>query len=220
MGRLVIVAGTDTGIGKTWVSCRIGEALYAHGVDARGVKLVETGTPIEPSPDEDGVLLARATRQAFPVAALRRYRTPVAAAEAADREGVPLDLSKVEAEVLAIAEAAELTLVEGAGGLFAPLTWKRNLLDVARRHGAPVLVVGADRLGTINHTLLTLAMLDLSGCTCLGVVLNRLPGTPSDDVSVGTNLRQLQRLRPDLPMAETAVEGWVETVVGWVRSGR
>ena len=83
-----------------------------------------------------------------------------------------------------------------------------------------MLVVAADRLGTINHTLLTLAMLDLSGCTCLGVVLNRLPGTPSDDVSVGTNLRQLQRLRPDLAMVETAAEGWVETVVGWVRKER
>lgn len=215
MGRIVVVTGTDTGVGKTWVGCALGEALYGSGRDVRAVKLVETGTPPEPSAEEDGVRLARATRQVAPRHALRRYRTPVAAAEAADLEDSPFDLTATIAELLQVASGAELTLVEGAGGLYAPLTWRRNLLDVARRLGAPVLLVAADRLGTLNHALLTLALLDLSGTTCCGVVMNAMPGG-GDDVSRGRNAAALRRVRPDVPVVETAAAGWVEQVMGWV----
>jgi dethiobiotin synthetase len=216
VGKLVIITGTDTGVGKTWVGCALGEAMYGSGRDVRAIKLVETGTPEEPSPLEDGTLLARATRQAAPLEALRRYRTPVAAAEAAEMEGRPFDLTDTITEVQAIAAGAEFTFVEGAGGLFAPLTWRRNLLDVARRLGAPVIVVAADRLGTLNHTLLTLAMLDLAGLTCPGVVMNAMPGAHGDDHSRGRNADAVRRVRPDIPVVETTSPKWVEEVMGWV----
>ncbi len=216
VGKLILISGTDTGIGKTWVGCALGAAWYGSGRDVRAVKLVETGTAEVPGDDEDGVRLARATRQAAPRQALRRYRTPVAAAEAAELEGRPFDLTDTITEVQAIVAEAELTIVEGAGGLFAPLTWRRNLLDVVRRLGAPVLVVAADRLGTLNHTLLTLAVLDLAGLTCPGVVMNALPERDAADASFGRNADALRRVRPDIPVVETASPKWVEDVMGWV----
>ena len=216
MGKIVLLSGTDTGVGKTWVGCALVGALYGSGLEVRAVKLVETGTPEEPSPTEDGALLARATRQAAPLFALRRYRTPVAAADAAELEGRPFDLTDTITEVQAIAESADITFVEGAGGLFAPLTWRRNMLDVARRLGAPTIVVAADRLGTLNHSLLTLAVLDLAGLTCPGVVMNAMPDASGDDHSRGRNADALRRVRPDIPVVETTSPKWVEEVMGWV----
>jgi dethiobiotin synthetase len=217
LGRIVVVTGTDTGVGKTWVGCRIAAALRQRDVDVRAVKLVETGTAVEPSPGEDGVLLAIAAGQQAPQAALRRYRTAVAPSEAADIEAHPLDINVVEAELAAIATSADVTIVEGAGGLFSPLTWQRNLLDVALRHAAPLLVVAADRLGTVNHTLLTLGMLDFSGARYLGVVMNALPH--HDDPARGLNASALGKVQPGLRVVETANGAvWLDQVLDWLRA--
>ncbi len=215
MGRIVIITGTDTDVGKTWVGCQLAEALRERGVLVRTVKLVETGTSVETSLEEDGVKLAQAAGQDEPRAALRRYRTAVAPAEAADLEQRPLDLNVVEAQMMAVVSGARVTLVEGAGGLFSPLTWQRNLLDVARKHAAPVLVVAADKLGTVNHTLLTLGMLDLSGARYLGVVMNALP--EGDDRARGLNATALRKVQPGLRVAETARDGWVDEVLEWLK---
>jgi dethiobiotin synthetase len=215
LGRIVVITGTDTGVGKTWVGCMLAEALRARGVDVRTVKLVETGTAPEPTDDEDGVRLARAAGQDAPRHALRRYRTAVTPAAAADIEGHPLDLTVVEAEMAEVVRSARVTIVEGAGGLFSPLTWQRNLLDVARRHAAPVLVVAADKLGTVNHTLLTLGMLDFSGARYLGVVMNAIPG--HHDRARGLNANALRRVQPGLRVVETAAgNGWMTEVLQWL----
>lgn len=216
MGRIIVVAGTDTGIGKTWVGCRLASHLTRAGVDLRAVKLAESGTPVEVSDGEDGVLLARAAGQSAPKAALRRYRTPVAVAAAADLEGVPFDLDAVISEVRDLADGAELTLLEGAGGLLAPLTWKRSLLDVVRLLGADVIVVGADRLGTINHTLLTVMALSLTSAPPLGVVLNALPDADRDDASFGQNAKALRQSAAGLQVVESRSDGWEAAVADWI----
>lgn len=208
MADLIVVAGTDTGIGKTWVTTALAAAARARGIDVRAIKLVETGTPETPSPDEDGVRLAVAAGQRAPVAALRRYRLPAAAAEAAEREGKVLDLDAALDETAAFARDAEWTLVEGAGGLLSPITWERSLLDVAKTLDARVLLVAADRLGTLNHTLLTLHALETAGVPCVGVVMNLLPEHAGDDATRGANARQLARTRPGLRIVETAQPGW------------
>jgi dethiobiotin synthetase len=216
MGRIIVIAGTDTGIGKTWVGCRLAAHLKRTGVDIRAVKLAESGTPVDLSDGEDGVLLACAASQSVPKAALRRYRTPVAVAEAADREGVPFDLEAVISEVRDFADAAELTLLEGAGGLLAPLTWKRSLLDVVRLLGADVVVVAADRLGTLNHTLLTAMALSLTSAPPLGVVLNALPDADRNDASFGQNAKALRQSAVGLQVVETSSLEWEAVVTAWI----
>ncbi len=220
MPDLVMVTGTDTGVGKTWVTCAVARALSERGIDVLALKLAESGTAESVQQDEDGVLLANATGQDCPTAALRRYRAPLTPADAAALEGLDTDMPAIEREMLRHAAPHRLTLVEGAGGLLAPLATDRTLLDVATTHGARMLVVAADRLGMLNHTLLTLAALDGAGVTCAGVIVNTVDGiTTTEDRSVGRNLAMLREVDPGVPLVETTTPDWPETVVGWLQLG-
>jgi dethiobiotin synthetase len=190
--RIVFVTGTDSGVGKTWVGCALARALVLAGRRVVAIKVVETGTDLNPSAAEDGVQLAAATGQRSPVHALYRFRTPVTPAVAAELEGQPkLDFDTVVGEVERVARGTEITLVETAGGLLAPLAWDWNVVDLAEALGASVLVAAANRLGTINHTLLTLGALELGGILAAGVVLSA-PEVP--DASTATNRDAIVRL--------------------------
>lgn len=191
-GHIVVVTGTDSGVGKTFVACAVARAMAARGLHVVAVKAVETGVATLPESQEDGVRLARATGQRHPLQALYRFRTPVAPAVAAELEGEPpLDFDATVTAVERLARDADVALVETAGGMLAPLAWDWNMVDLAETLGATVLVVGANRLGTINHTLLTLGALELGGVQPAGVILSA-PEAP--DASSGTNRDAIARL--------------------------
>ncbi|MFT7621013.1 MAG: dethiobiotin synthetase, partial [Myxococcota bacterium] len=156
MSRILVVTGTDTGVGKTHMSCGLARLARKQWPGALALKPIESGAPgAVPGPTEDGVQLAEATGQAKPRAALIRLSAPIAPPDAADREGVSLDFDGLCDRVAALASDADWTLVEGAGGLLSPLTWHHSTLDLALRLKADVVVVAADVLGTQNHVLLT-----------------------------------------------------------------
>jgi dethiobiotin synthetase len=184
----ILVTGTDTGVGKTWVGCALARGLRAAGRRVVAIKPVETGCG-EPGDEtigdsEDGVLLAGATGQAEPAHAIVRLPVPVAPAVALDVADTDIDFDSLVLRIERYAKGADVVLIEGVGGVLAPITWEWNATDLAETLGARALVVAADRLGTINHTLLTLSVLELSGIPVLGVVLT----TPAvADRSTGTN---------------------------------
>ncbi|MEO2082770.1 MAG: dethiobiotin synthase, partial [Desulfurobacteriaceae bacterium] len=95
------------------------------------------------------------------------------------------------------ADRFEILFVEGAGGLMVPITWDFNYLDLAKAVSAEVIVVALNRLGVINHTLLTVKMCELSGVKVKGVVLNSFKDF---DESFETNLDSLSRLL-DVPVS-------------------
>lgn len=189
--NIVVITGTDTGVGKTWTGCALARALRHAGRRVLAIKPLETGCRQLPQDSEDGVLLARAAVQTEPTAALMRLQDPVAPPEAAEREGRVIDFENIVRRIRQYAGAADVTLVEGAGGLLAPLTWQHTAVELARALDAAVLLVAADRLGTINHTLLTLKLLELSRLEVIGVVLTA-PETP--DSSTGSNAAAIARL--------------------------
>jgi dethiobiotin synthetase len=190
MGRIIFVTGTDTGVGKTVVAAGVARCLASRGVRVVAVKPVESGCSAEPAITEDGVILARATGQTIPAAALTRLRTPVAPPVAADREGVRLDSRRWVEGIKELAEDAEIVLVEGAGGLLSPLTWGDSARDLAQRLDAEALIVASDKLGALNHILLTLEVLEKSEIPVLAVVFSA-PETP--DESTGQNAETLRR---------------------------
>ncbi len=196
--RIVVVTGTDTEVGKTTVGVGLVTLLAARGRNVLAIKPVESGCAETPGPDEDGVRLARAIGQDEPRQALTRLRKPVAPPVAADEEGVALDHRAWCDRIRALAEDREIVLVEGAGGLFSPLTWEATTRDLATTLGASTLVVAADRLGCINHVLLTVEALRAEDVEMLGVVFSA-PETP--DESTGANAAALGRFAPDLRTA-------------------
>jgi len=181
MSRFLVVTGTDTGVGKTCVAAGLARAL---GSGVRAIKLMESGCA-NTDAASDGTRLAQSTGQEEPLRALLELAAPLAPPVAADREGLPIPLQSLIQTIRNFRD--EYVIVEGAGGLLAPLTWEENILDVIAALNARVLVVGSDRLGTINHTLLTLAA--LKDCDVIGVVLS---APAESDPSTGTNAATLQ----------------------------
>ncbi len=188
--NVLVVTGTDTGVGKTWIAAALARALIAAGHRVVAMKVVETGYESAPG-GEDGVLLARATGQREPATALLRFAAQVAPAVAAEREGITLDFDDILMWIEGYAAGVDVAIVEGSGGLLAPIGWDWNLVDLAQALEARALVVGLDRLGTISHALLTLSALEIGGVPVAGIVLNA-PEQP--DGSTGGNAAAIERL--------------------------
>jgi len=198
MTTYVVLTATDTGAGKTWSGVALAIALAESGRKrVVAIKPVETGTSVEPDGGEDGVMLAQATRQDAPKHALYRFRAAVAASVAADREGGAVVWRVLVEEIRRLSAGADIALLEGAGGLMAPITWEKGPLDLAMELKAKAVVAAVDRLGTINHVLLTVDRLKFHGIDVLGVVLSE---PERADESTGTNAASLQRMRPGLRM--------------------
>jgi dethiobiotin synthase len=216
----VLITATDNGVGKTWVACALVRALRDAGKSVVAIKPVETGRSGTPSDWEDGVRLAKATGQEQPTQAI--IRLPVPGAPVLGGEGVEraIDFDALLLKIERYIDGAEFGLVEGTGGLLTPVTWEWNMTDLARDLGAGALVVAEDRLGTINHALLTLSALELAGIPCAGVVLT----TPAiTDRSTGANAAAIARLSGvDRVMAVPRVAdpgdaaGAMVQVIGWL----
>jgi dethiobiotin synthetase len=186
---IVVVTGTSTGVGKTAITAALAVLARERGAEVVVVKPAQTGV----GPDEAGDL-AEVTRLAPGVHPVEyaRYPDPLSPEAAARRAGVtPLRLGEVASSIAALAERHELVLVEGAGGLlvrFADDGW--TLADLARALDAPVLVVAAAGLGTLNHTALTLEVLAGRGIHFGGVVIGSWPAEP--DLAARTNVADLE----------------------------
>jgi len=188
MPRTIVVTGTDTGVGKTCVTAGLIKALHAASISVVGIKPIESGC--DGSQIEDGVLLAEAGSQSQPTQALLRLSAPLAPPLAADREGVEIDWSSLMNQTQGFLSGSEIALVEGAGGLLSPLSWNHNTLDLAIDLSAEVLLVASDKLGTLNHTLLTMQAIEQAGITVIGIVFSA-PEVRDD--STGSNAQSLMR---------------------------
>jgi dethiobiotin synthetase len=215
---IVVVTGTDTEVGKTYVGARLLERMRLRGLSCAGIKPVESGC--DGATDEDGVLLARAAQQDEPLAALQRLRAPLAPPVAAQLEGVELRPEMWRHTVATACAANRIVLVEGAGGLLSPLTWEETTLSFAREWDAPVLVVAANQLGVLNHLHLTLSVLNYAKVSVLGVVFN---APQASDTSTKANVASFQRTAPTVPVVSLArdaardeVDRVMNTVIGWI----
>lgn len=187
----VLVTGTASGVGKTWVTRALARTLARQGRRVLAVKPVEVGCEAAETGQEDGTILAEATGQAAPRSALIRYGPPLAPALASGMEAEPVDFDALLLQLEPFRAEADVVLLEGTGGLLTPITWEWNAVELARSLGAGALVVGRDQAETLNQMLLTLSALELGGVDLLGVVLTP-PLEP--DASTGLNAGAISRL--------------------------
>jgi len=108
-----------------------------------------------------------------------RFKDPLAPSVAAERSGVAIDIDAIWKLYKEISSKHDITIVEGAGGLLVPILPHYTYADLAKLLKLPVLVVAANRLGAINHLLLTLEHASCRGLRVLGYVLNHLESQPS-----------------------------------------
>lgn len=196
MGAGLFITGTDTGIGKTFVACGIAVLLRESGYRVGVMKPAETGCVERDGVlfPEDAVKLKEASACDVPLEKIcpYRFREPLAPSVAAEREGAKIDVDRLIDIYDEISAAHDLTLVEGAGGLMVPLLPSYTCADFARVLKLPMLVVAPNRLGAINHLVLTLEHASCRGLRVLGYVLNAFQDEPS--LAAESNLTALSVL--------------------------
>lgn len=178
MNRAIFITGTDTGVGKTFFTCALAAYLKASGLKVGVMKPVETGCI-----DRDGRLYAedanflkQASGSEQPIEQICPYRLPepLAPSIAAERAGVKISIDHLLDGLHETRSAHDITLVEGAGGLMVPLLPSYTFADFAMVAKLPVIVVAANKLGVINHLLLTLEHASCKGLLTVGYVLNQI----------------------------------------------
>ena len=178
----IVVTGTDTGVGKTFVSAALSRPGSAY------VKAAQTGD------DDDAATVKRLS--GADTFTLARFPDPLAPATAARRAGMePISPRRVAEFVNSLHH--ERVIVEGAGGLLVRFDEEGGTIaDVAELIRAPLVVVARAGLGTLNHTALTVEAIERRGLTCLGIVIGSWPKEP--DLAAQCNLEDLAEIAPVL----------------------
>jgi dethiobiotin synthetase len=195
-GQPLFVAGTDTDVGKTVVASQLIRMLRQAGWRTAGYKPVASGC----TRDEQGQLIssdamalwnAMEREDALEKICPQRFLLPLAPPEAARAEGRQVDIAAMIEGARAWMLEREVLVCEGAGGLLSPLADDFFNVDLARTLGAKLILVAANRLGTINHTLQSLIVARHYGLHVAAIVLSQTSAT--SDLSVATNLEAIRR---------------------------
>ncbi len=177
------ITGTDTGAGKTFFSCLLLRALVAAGKAPGAFKPVSCGD----RHDARALAAASASGSGVDLPDLDlvnpvHYRHPLSPAAAALMENRPFPWAVMRHAWATVQKSTDV-IVEGAGGWLVPVDDTLTMADIAVELGLPVLVVVNNKLGALNHTLLTVQAIRNSGLTCAGIVLNH-PGDERDSASI------------------------------------
>jgi dethiobiotin synthetase len=187
------VTGTDTGVGKTFVTSGLVRFSRSKGIDAVGMKPICTGD------DSDVRQLLDACGSCEPEHLINPvwYRTPVAPYTASIIEDRLIDLDGIREAFEFLARQHSSVLVEGVGGIAVPIFAHYDFRDLARDLRLSVIIVAANRLGVLNHARLTVEAVRAAGLRCSLIALNS--AHPDSDISQQTNLSILEKL-VDVPI--------------------
>lgn len=202
----LFLTGTDTGVGKTHVAAMLVRALRAAGMDAVGMK------PICCGDRDDAEILHTAAEGAASLSDVNPVwlRPPAAPYVASMIEERTIDLPLIRESFTRLRDRHSGLIVEGVGGWQVPITRDYFVSDLAVECGLPVAVVVANKLGALNHTLLTVAAIRATGLACAGVIINHVT-PPSDPPSIAetTNRSILEELL-DVPVLFDIAHGQTE----------
>ena len=176
----VFVTGTDTGVGKTVVAAALARYLTMRGLKVGVMKPVETGVADPERPGADTQLLTWAAGAKDPEQLISpyRFREPASPSQAASLEDTQIDPVSLENSLRELAEGKDFVIVEGAGGLMVPMRGGYLVADFVRQLGLPLLIVARTRLGTLNHTLLTVFAAQTMQIPVAGIILNGMAAKP------------------------------------------
>lgn len=170
------ITGTDTGVGKTYVTVLLTRQFIAQGLKVAALKPVASGARLVDGQlrNDDALQLHAASNVALPYDIVNPYclTAPVSPHIAAQQDNVVIEQDRIEHTVQQAQLLAEMVLVEGVGGWYAPLSDTSSVADLAKRLQLPVILVVGLRLGCMNHAVLTARAIESSGCQLAGWIGN------------------------------------------------
>lgn len=197
--RGLFITGTDTGVGKTLVAASLAAWCRLQGVNVGVMKPIATGGERGIASDARILAHAAAVDDPWPLINPVCYREPLAPAVAARRAHQPVRFPTIVRAFRELSQRHDVLIVEGIGGLLVPLSRRTTVADLIRVLNLPILVVSRRRLGTLNHTFLTVEHATRAGLRVMGVVLNAAdPPTSDPDARLAeqTNPAALQACLP------------------------
>lgn len=209
----IFIVGTDTEVGKTYVSCAISSCLKKAGFEFGVLKPFASGSR------EDAVLLGRSAGVNTDVNLINPVflRYPLAPSCSARLEGKKVNIKVALGALGRLKKAYPFVIVEGIGGVMVPLTSRYLLADFIKKTGLPAVIVARSGLGTINHTLLTHEALRKRGIKVLGVIYNMFRGKKLDEK---VSFREIEKITGLKTLGKLRVNGkFTKRELGWVIKG-
>ena len=176
--KIIAIIGTDTGVGKTYITVKLLNKLNQLGLKTFGLKPIASGGFYQNDKlvNHDGLLLQQAASEYYDYDLINPnvYAPAIAPHIAARKIGQMLSVDKLTQQIQKVISFinADITLLEGAGGLLTPLNLSETYADLIKALNIPVILVVSIRLGCINHALLTAHSLKQKHITCIGWVAN------------------------------------------------
>ena len=181
MKQAFFITGTDTGIGKTYIACKLIQQYVAQGYKVVGMKPVAAGCDwVDGEWVNDDVLKLEAASNVKAPRALTNpysFKEPIAPHIAAEKEGKTIELALIKQAFDELCNLADIVIVEGAGGLLVPLNNTNDMADLAKALNIPIIVVVGIKLGCINHALLTVEAIKARNCLLEGWIANKMEPT-------------------------------------------
>lgn len=182
---VLFISGIDTDIGKTYATGMIAKALMQQGINAITQKLVQTGVAMNANTGEMGIaddILTHRQLMNLPLQPCDidsttcpyRYEKPASPHLSAKLAGQTLNPELITKATQQLQQSYDVVLLEGAGGLLVPITEQLLTLDYIAAQGYPIVLVTSGRLGSINHTLLSLEAIKFRGLEVHSVIYNHI----------------------------------------------
>ncbi len=184
MNNVIFIAGTDTGVGKTVITKLLAKHVSDSGLRVAVQKWVETGVTKSP--------------------AVFKFKLPASPHLASRAEGKKINIARIISELKKASKASDIVIVEGTGGLMVPITEKKLLIDIVKDLDIPVLLVAANRLGSINHTLLSLEALKKRKMRIAGIVFNTV-SRRANSLILKDNPKIVKKFSKEIPIW---INGW------------
>jgi dethiobiotin synthetase len=172
----LFITGTDTGVGKTLITGGIAKILRKQGLKVGVFKPVATGCRMEMnelvSRDAEFLRMCAELNEPMTVIMPAAYEIPAVPIVCARKENRPIDYEQIAAMYNYLAKTCDVVLVEGIGGAMVPLDEHTMIIDLAAKMKLPTVIVAREKLGTVNHTLMTINAVRHAGLHVAGVVIN------------------------------------------------
>ena len=184
----IFITGTDTGIGKTIITGLLLKFFRSKGVNAITQKWIQTGNVGVSEDIEEHFKIAGINgidvKEKYKDIVPYIFSLPASPHLAAQEEDVVIDKEKIRESLTRLKKEFDTVLVEGSGGFLVPISNEYLLADLVTEEKMPVLIVSRNKLGAINHTLLTVQAVKKRGLKILGIVFNRIDKNTNEKVAV------------------------------------